>query len=206
MSSDREWIHEIIDSGELPTGIGHEGDSDSDELERYRLSLALLESSGKNAPPGFEASVMARIDNVRRRSSWASRLRSFWPGEGRWVLPSLSGGLAALMIVFSFNLLGGFGEVKPVPSEGGGMVEVMFEVHAPEARRVELVGSFNEWRKGEILLDGPDASGHWVASVELPRGHYEYFFLVNGSELMTDPMAAAFRPDGFGRENAIIEL
>jgi 1,4-alpha-glucan branching enzyme len=57
-----------------------------------------------------------------------------------------------------------------------------------------------------MRLQGPDASGHWTINVELPEGHYEYQFLVNGKTWVTDPNADAYRPDGFGRENAVVDV
>ena len=83
---------------------------------------------------------------------------------------------------------------------------VHFQIHAPGAQRVELVGDFNNWTPGAIRLHGPDASGHWTADVELPEGRYEYQFLVNGKTWVTDPNAATHRPDGFGRENAVMDV
>jgi len=83
---------------------------------------------------------------------------------------------------------------------------VTFELHAPSANRVELLGSFNEWRRGQIVLAGPDASGYWTAELELPAGRHEYIFLVDGRQLVTDPTAETVRADGFGNRNAVIEV
>ena len=85
-------------------------------------------------------------------------------------------------------------------------MKVHFELHAPGARSVELVGSFKHWQPGSIRLVGPDASGHWTASIHLPEGRHEYQFLVDGRQWVTDPMAAVVRPDGFGRANAILDV
>jgi 1,4-alpha-glucan branching enzyme len=81
-----------------------------------------------------------------------------------------------------------------------------FELHAPGADHVELLGTFNHWKSGDIVLNGPDASGHWTAEVALPVGRHEYIFLVDGKRWVADPKAATHRPDGFGRVNTVIKV
>jgi cyclomaltodextrinase len=68
------------------------------------------------------------------------------------------------------------------------------------------LGTFNNWKSGDIVLAGPDASGHWTAEVALPEGRQEYIFLVDGERWVADPKAATQRPDGFGRVNTIITV
>ena len=83
---------------------------------------------------------------------------------------------------------------------------VHFELHAPDAETVELVGTFTDWQTGRLRLAGPDASGHWTADMDLPAGRYEYGFLVNGRQWLVDSNAVLRRDDGFGRENAVLAL
>jgi hypothetical protein len=70
---------------------------------------------------------------------------------------------------------------------------------------VELIGSFNHWSRGTIYLSGPDASGHWAVTIPLNSGRHEYQFLVDG-ELVIDPKAPLYRPDGFGQKNAVLDI
>ncbi len=86
------------------------------------------------------------------------------------------------------------------------LVTVHFELHAPGAEQVELLGDFNSWKTGDIVLAGPDASGHWTAAVQLPEGRHEYIFLVDGERWIADPKASTIRPDGFGHVNAVIQV
>ncbi len=108
-----------------------------------------------------------------------------------------------LLIMLGLDYLKSGQEVAPAASQ---LVTVRFELHAPDADQVELVGTFNSWETGDIVLDGPDASGHWTATVELPEGRYEYLFLVDGERWLADPKATAVRPDGFGNMNAMIQV
>ena len=152
----------------------------------------------KKAPADFTQRVMASLPHAPDLPLHRRLLR-LWPeGRGRWILPALAG--AAAMLLISSALL-----PTPVPSAPT-RVSVHFEIHAPDADRVELVGTFTDWQIGQILLTGPDASGHWTTDVELPSGRYEYSFLVNGQQWVTDPNAEVRRNDGFGRKNAVIEL
>jgi 1,4-alpha-glucan branching enzyme len=88
----------------------------------------------------------------------------------------------------------------------GGLEAAVFVFHAPEATRVELVGDFTDWRRERIPMKGPDADGYWSARVRLPAGRYEYQFLVEGERWVTDPLAVSRRPDGFGLQNAVVNL
>ena len=149
------------------------------------------------APEGFTNRVMDGLPKwggVKKQK----RKEIFWPAHGRWIAPAFTGAAAMLLTVFIM------GQFKP-PTE---QMEVgfHFELHAPAAERVELLGSFNSWEPNDIVLTGPDASGHWTTTVSLPEGSYEYIFLVNGERWIADPKATTYRPDGFGRVNSVIKV
>ena len=154
-----------------------------------------LEAHRTRAPEGFTERVMEALPARRRK-----RRIEWWPAHGRWVAPALAGAAATLLVVFAA------GRFRPAPSQLSGIVAFHFELHAPGADRVELLGTFNNWRTGDIVLVGPDATGHWTATVELPEGRYEYVFLVDGERWVADPRMATHRPDGFGRVNTVIEV
>lgn len=188
------WIHDTLDNGAAPPP----GREAAEQMESYREVSSLLEASRQPAPPDFSVRVMARLPEAlprARQSPWW-RLPCFAPA--RWLAPALGGAAVALLVVWL-----GLGFEPGRQPQG---VAVTFELHAPGARQVELVGSFNNWKPGDIALIGPDATGHWTATVEVPAGRHEYLFLVDGREWRTDPSAPSHRPDGFGRENALLEL
>ncbi len=149
------------------------------------------------APEGFTERVIDSLP-VWSKPSLRERCADFWPTHGRWIAPALAGAAAMLLVVF------GLGRMDR-PAEAG-QVTFHFELHAPGADRVELLGTFNEWKSGDIVLNGPDASGHWTAEVALPEGRHEYIFLVDGERWLADPKAATHRPDGFGRVNTVIKV
>jgi hypothetical protein len=166
-------------------------------MARYRSALGRLEKGRVQAPAGLAADIVAALP-AARRPPFREWLEGLLPQRRQWVVPALAGALAMLVA-----MLGVWHLATPTRAP---RVLVHFQIHAPGAQRVELVGDFNNWTPGVIRLRGPDASGHWTADVELPEGHYEYQFLVNGKTWVTDPNATTHRPDGFGRENAVMDV
>lgn len=147
-------------------------------------------------PPDFVRRVMDALP-PEPDAPRGLRLHRLWPEHHRWLLPSLAGAAAMLALMFF---------VQPRPSAGEARMTVHFELHAPDAETVELVGTFTDWQAGRLRLAGPDASGHWTADVDLPAGRYEYGFLVDGQQWLVDSNAVIRRDDGFGRENAVLAL
>jgi hypothetical protein len=153
----------------------------------------LLKASRVRAPRDLAGRVMERLPAK--------------PGCGWWPLPSWTGGaFAGVTVILVALLVMNWQRADRSPALPPGFVNVHFELHAPGAQVVELVGTFNHWRPGSIRLRGPDASGYWTTTVALAEGRYEYLFLVNGRQWVTDPKAAVLRPDGFGQINAIVEV
>lgn len=159
--------------------------------------LDALKNLRASAPPDFARRVMASLPK-EPESPLAGLIGRFWPEGGRWWLPALAGAAAMLLIVLSLQ--------KPAKRDGSETVSVHFELHAPAAQSVELLGDFTGWKTAAIQLAGPDATGHWTADVKLPAGRHEYIFLVDGRQWQTDPRAEIRRADGFGRENAVVDL
>ncbi len=79
-----------------------------------------------------------------------------------------------------------------------------FKLHAPQAKRVSLAGSFNNW-DAKSLSAKKDSKGNWGVKVALKPGRYEYKFVVDGSWL-NDPSCNACVPNGFGSQNCIKEI
>ncbi|HOW97651.1 MAG TPA: isoamylase early set domain-containing protein [Kiritimatiellia bacterium] len=185
-------FHERLDGETIPPDA-----TDAEEearLTAYRAELGRLENRRVRAPADLAARVMEAITPAPR-PTFLEWLWTLVPTRRQWAIPALAGAvlmLALLPVLRQRSAL-----------SGPPRMLVHFQIHAPGAERVELVGDFNNWTAGTIQLQGPDASGHWTTDVELPEGRYEYQFLVNGTTWVTDPGAEIRRPDGFGRENAV---
>ena len=80
---------------------------------------------------------------------------------------------------------------------------VRFELAAPRASRVMLVGSFNEWNPAATPLVRDDATGKWVVSLRLPPGRHVYAFVVDG-DVTADPAAPRAADDDFGSANSVV--
>jgi 1,4-alpha-glucan branching enzyme len=64
---------------------------------------------------------------------------------------------------------------------------VNFVCHAPAAKRVTLVGDFNDWHPEAMPLKR-QVDGTWSVQVILGHGHHHYQFLVDGKPTL-DPRA-----------------
>lgn len=189
-STDR--IHAVLDRQIDPATCTPD---ESVELSRYREELRRLEASRAHAPAGLTAGIMAALPQ-RRRTATANWMCAFWPKNRQWIGPAFAG--AAAMLILSF----GFLHLRAGSRHDA--ILVHFEIYAPGAHAIDLVGSFNQWTPGAIRLEGPDASGRWKTDVKLPEGLHEYQFLVDGKTWVTDPNAIMRRPDDFGHENAVV--
>lgn len=63
---------------------------------------------------------------------------------------------------------------------------VLFSIMAPEAGRVELIGSFNSWDLERSIILTRNRNGVWHTTVNLEPGRYLYKYLVDG-EWISDP-------------------
>lgn len=90
--------------------------------------------------------------------------------------------------------------------------EVEFLCHSPDAKRVSLVGDFNDWSADDIIM-AKNRSGDWRTEVPLKPGHYEYKYVVDGN-WVCDPGCArcphkhcpACVTNPFGTMNRVIEV
>jgi len=82
-------------------------------------------------------------------------------------------------------------------------VFVRFQMMAPEARQVAIVGSFSGWDPTAIPLVREDG-GLWSVTLSLPLGEHQYQFVVDGERWVPDPRAHAQIDDGFGGTNSVV--
>ena len=195
MKRQDELIHSILD-GEIPLSESSKLKGiDAEKLSVYREKLSLLEELEEKAPDDFVDRVMVRLPDSPNRG-WFNWARSLWPRRGLWAAPAFAGALSVVLVLFGIRLFYNLAEETLVP--------VHFEVYAPSAKTVELVGTFSGWLPGRIRFKGPDAVGYWGSFVKLRPGRYEYLFLIDGTTLVSDGDALASCPDGFGSENSVL--
>ncbi len=133
---------------------------------------------------------------ARRLATWLAQPRAVTVHlRPLWTL-ALAAALGAVMLLPAAE------SVAPGAQEG----VAQFVGHFPGARSVEVVGSFNDWRRGALPLSDEDHDGIWHGAVVLPTGQHEYMFVVDGERWVADPLAGRYVDDGFGggRENALL--
>lgn len=79
-----------------------------------------------------------------------------------------------------------------------------FKLYAPSAKRVSLVGSFNNWDT-KALSAKKDTKGNWLVKVNLKPGKYEYKFFVDGSWI-NDSHCDSCVANTFGSLNCVKEV
>ena len=75
----------------------------------------------------------------------------------------------------------------------------------PGARSVSVAGDFNGWNPGQTKLE-PSEGGMWTTTIALKPGRYQYMFVVDGKQWIADPFAADDAGDGFGSQNAVLDV
>jgi 1,4-alpha-glucan branching enzyme len=86
--------------------------------------------------------------------------------------------------------------------EGG----VEFVCFAPKARRVAIVGDFNNWSTSADPMFDREEKGAWSITLPLPPGRYEYKFLIDGDKWIPDVGNPKKVKDGFGAYNSVVEV
>lgn len=75
-----------------------------------------------------------------------------------------------------------------------------------DVERVQLAGTFNNWRPERAPLTDDDGDGVWTTTVDLPAGRHLYKLVINGTEWRADPRNADGEPDGHSGRNSVLRL
>ncbi|MFH1755326.1 MAG: hypothetical protein ABIA59_06440 [Candidatus Latescibacterota bacterium] len=195
------------------------------ELRAYEQMLTMsTKLASPKAPAGFTERVMAGIAPLGRWERARSRPHVFSRSFGAMaaaaavvILAYIGGwwmGRGRMMLVVSERTAGRAGAIDDVtPVQGSGMVAAGSELRYvrlayhptdPSVQRVTVAGSFNDWNPNSTALQ--KQNGVWVTVLVLAPGTYEYMFVEDETQWMTDPMAVRMRDDGFGGLNAVLDV
>ncbi|WP_207265019.1 glycogen-binding domain-containing protein [Desulfovibrio sp. Huiquan2017] len=164
---------------------------------------AVQTSPEVEAPADLANRVMARL-HPKRPSLWM-RVR-LWFLRPRVLtvrpitaIPAMTLAVALLALVFVTTR-------KPPEDIGPRLATVRFILHDADmsARKVSVIGSFNNWRADRSVMWYSRDAQAWMLEAQLPPGDHEYLFLVNGKQLVPDPDAPMTSDDGFGNRNSIV--
>lgn len=197
------------------------------ELRTYEQMLALGKKlPTPRAPAGFTHRVMTevRAGERRTRSRWLPDIFTLR------LIPA-----AAVVAAIALAFVGGWwtardsnqavttAEYTPVVSpavtngdypvltnqasaagNGYRYVRLAYVPQDPSVAQVHVVGSFNDWDPNQTPMRRQD--GVFNTILLLPPGSYEYMFVVDGQEWVSDPLAVEKRDDGFGGANAVLDV
>lgn len=155
--------------------------------------------SGLPVGPVGPGTIPARFTEQLMR-----RLAATVPARaGRRGAARLAFALAAVAVLLAAGLGVWLGGLLPSGQE----VLVRFELVAPEAGSVSLVGDFNGWDPNRLPMKDVTGQGTWRVAIRLKRGTvYTYNFLMDGRQWVADPGSLRQVDDGFGGTSSVLEL
>jgi hypothetical protein len=198
-------------------------DADS-SLRRRWLNLELVVAEAAQLPrlapsARFLAQVQAKLAPASV-SLW-DRLRAAItvPRTLEWNLAgAMAAACVALVAVVGLMRLGperivevpvlGIGsqsQTVSLTSEPEAKVFVRLVLLQPGARSVSVAGDFNGWNPSQTTMDRSDG-GVWTTTIELKPGRYQYMFVIDGKKWIADPLAREDAGDGFGSNNAVLDV
>lgn len=111
-----------------------------------------------------------------------------------------------LVIVAALSLVVACASAPPAPAGGPELVEggVLFRYRSSDARKVHVVGDFNDWSPAADPMADDNRDGEWTLFYPLRPGRYAYKFVVDGRTWIPDPSNPLSEPDGFDGRNSIV--
>lgn len=178
--------------------------------ERVRRHVEGAYRRSVTPSPDVRARLLERIGRLPRprrdRVGWARFTEALAPATSRVVMAAsvllvAGGALIVRALGPNADAPGGV----PTPSgDAAASPTVRFELAAPGAAGVTLVGDFNGWDRLATPMQRARASDVWTVSVPLGRGRHAYGFVVDGKRWVADPYAPLAPVDGFGGSNSVI--
>jgi hypothetical protein len=82
----------------------------------------------------------------------------------------------------------------------------VFALHDHNAWRVEVFGSWNDWKWPGIAAQLAEPGFWQTRPVDLPQGRHTYKFLLDHERWLDDPANPKKAPDGLGGLNSVVHL
>lgn len=197
--------------------LGHDEALRERLIELERLALDAERLRGADVPDGFAAGVMARIAAAPAAAPRPGRFEALRaPRTLHWNMAGAAAAACLALLVLAGAIAGaltwqadrldappGLASGSAAPPATPTLVRLV--VVEPEATAVAVAGDFNGWNPSFTPLQ-PLAGGAWAVTLPLQPGRYEYMFVVNGTDWIVDPFASEHTDDGFGSQNAVLDV
>jgi hypothetical protein len=102
------------------------------------------------------------------------------------------GTIAAVMIFFILSIQ----EKAPVS------IHHRFIIYKPEVNKVEISGSFTDWKV--LQLEKIGSTAYWQIELDIPNGEHRYTYILDDKEKVADPTILTREKDDFGGENSVL--
>ena len=105
--------------------------------------------------------------------------------------------------------LAGCASAPPPPRSGGpdlGGGGALFRYRNSDAKKVYLVGDFNDWSPVSDPMTDENGDGEWTLFYPLSPGRYAYKFVVDTRSWIADPTNPESEPDGFDGRNSVVTI
>lgn len=84
--------------------------------------------------------------------------------------------------------------------------KVTFSVPAEDAKKVQVLGTFNDWNEKEAVELKKFKNGNFRGTVDLEKDNsYEFRYLVDGT-YVNDEQADSYAMNVFGSENSVLNV
>jgi len=95
-------------------------------------------------------------------------------------------------------------KIKESIGRAATMKQIEFTFYAPDAKKVYIAGTFNDWNPKLMPLK-KDKNGTWRILIKLAPGRYEYKYFVDGTWAQGMP-GVELAPNPFGTHNCVISV
>jgi 1,4-alpha-glucan branching enzyme len=115
----------------------------------------------------------------------------------------------SLWVIVAAVVLAGCASPPPVRRAGGPELAdggALFRYRNSDAKKVFLVGDFNDWSPTADPMADDNGDGDWTLFYPLAPGRYAYKFLVDGKSWVPDPANPDSEPDGFDGRNSVLTV
>jgi hypothetical protein len=181
-------------------------------LRRQLVNTQLLIAEAAKLPRLAPSARLVEQITGRLAQTKPSLLGSLWAW---WTTPrmiqwNMAGVVvaAAAGLVFAWTVQLVLLRSQPVPQarqvQEEPTVLVRLVLLQPEAQSVAVAGDFNGWNPSRTPLQRSGTI--WTVTLPLKPGRYQYMFVVDGKQWVTDPLAADENFDGFGAKNAVLDV